>query len=152
MDKLSIANEERAARTNAVQTSSGAFNMTERKEPTFFKFEKEGDTIAGVLASIERVSVGTSSKAANRYTVQDLETGEMSAFLGSYQIDTKLRPTDRGRFIVIRLEGEDSSISRSGRALKKYRVQVSDKTVGEMRASGGSASDTPFITDADIPF
>lgn len=126
------------------------FNMRERKEPTFVTFA-DGDFVEGVLVNVERIEVGEPKKMANRYTVADLDTRELSSFLGSYQIDTKLRPSDKGHFIQVRCEGEDKTVVRSGRAMKKFRVVVSDEAVPAAK-TGNQLEDGTFITDYDIGF
>ena len=119
--------------------------MIERKEPEFIKFA-EGEVVEGILKSIERIQVGTPAKDAIRYTVADVATGELSSFLGCYQIDTKLRRDDLGHYITVRYEGEDSSVRRNGNSMKRFKVFVS-----ELRYNG-QPEDGTFITNEDIGF
>ena len=136
--------------------SSTAFNMQERKEPAFVKFN-EGDVAEGVLLNVERIEIEDSQskakKNALRYTVQDLETGDLSSFLGAYQIDVKLRPVDKGHYISVRYEGEDKTVSRNGNAMKRFKVLVSNASVSEVaKANGIPLADGTFITNDDIPW
>ncbi len=120
-----------------------AFSMKERKEPTFVQFA-DGEMLAGVLVRIDRtqVSNGNGAKApANRYTVRDLESGEMYSFLGTYQIDTKLNVADIGHVIEVRNEGTNPNVQRNGNAMKVFAVRVSEQPFNPAT-----------ITDNDIPF
>lgn len=119
---------------------NGSFNMVERKEPKFVQFGA-GESVAGVLVAIEKAMVG--GKPAARYVVQDIESGELSAFLGTAQINTKLRRTDLGHMIDIRCEGTDRNVVKNGNPMKVFRVLVSDKPCTEAASV--------YITDDDIP-
>jgi hypothetical protein len=125
--------------------ASASFNMRERKEPTFVKFT-EGEVVEGILVNVEQVEVGEPRKKAMRYTVEDMDSHDLSSFLGCYQIDTKLRVTDIGHVIHVRFEGDDNSVTRNGRAMKKFQVSVSEKRVNPKLADG------TFISDDDIGF
>ncbi len=125
------------------QAEKPAFNMVERKDPRFVQFG-DGEMITGVLVSIERIKVN--DKPASRYTVEDLDTKELCAFLGTFQIDAKLRPVDVGHVIEVRCEGTDSNVGRNGNSMKLFKVLVSDRT-----APGWAYDGTP-ITNDDIPF
>jgi hypothetical protein len=138
-----------AQQQRPANTSTGvgaAFEMQERKEPNFIQFA-DGEQLEGVLISIMRMEV--QGKPANKYTLLDPDTNELFAFLGTYMIDTKLRPTDRGRYVRVRCEG-DSDVVRNGRAMKKFYVAVSSKPVTEVL--GAAQSDGTYITNDDIPF
>lgn len=130
-------------------TSDGNTVMRERKEPRFVQFN-EGDVVEGVLLEIERVTIKDKSKgrdsSAIRYTVEEPD-GERCIFLGTYQLNVKLRPTDRGHRVVIRCEGEDASVQRGGHAMKVFDVQVSQAPAGR-----AVPDDHLGITEADIPF
>lgn len=119
---------------------SNALNMEERLEPRFVKFG-DGETVAGVLISIEVAQVN--GKSAARYTVEDLDSGERTCFLGTAQINSKLRKSDVGHAIEVRCEGTDKSVIKNGNAMKLFRVKVSKEKVSD---------DSLLITDADIPF
>ena len=139
-----------APREQRTVEQPAAFNMVERKEPEFVKFT-DGASIEGVLVNIERIDVGTPPKPAIRYTIADLEDAKLRCFLGSYQIDTKLRRGDIGHVIGVRYEGEDRSVSRNGNAMKRFRVFVSEKP-HKAAAQGNQIADGTFITDDDIGF
>lgn len=131
-----------------VGASGAGFNMRERKEPEMIRFN-EGDVFTGILVSIERVEVRDRdtgrSKPCTRYLAEDMESGEPKAFLGSYQLDSKLRVSDIGHVVEIRSEGVDPNIGRNGNGMKRYKVLVSD-----VPAPGWAMNGTR-ITDDDFP-
>jgi hypothetical protein len=127
--------------------SHGAFNMIERKEPALVRFA-EGERLSGVLLLIERIEI--EKKPVTRYIVEDLETGERSQFLGTYQINAKLRTTDVGHVIDVRYEGEDTSIGRDGNSMRRFKVLVSDRRVAGKLAGDDLAG--TLITNDDIGF
>ena len=113
--------------------------MLERKEPRFVQFAV-GEVVNGVLVNMEKVTVN--GKIAIRYTVRE-DDGEFCAFLGTHQLNTKLRPSDRGFYVSIRCEGQDESVQRNGNPMKLFKVLV----------SADKATDASlYITDEDIPF
>lgn len=122
--------------------AADAFDFEERTEPRFLQFG-DGETVTGILASIERIAV--KDKQVTRYTVQDLESGELVSFLGTYQIDTKIRRGDMGHVVDIRCEGSHPDVKRNGNAMKMFRVRVSKRT------APGWAQDGTQITDDDLP-
>jgi hypothetical protein len=126
-----------------------AFNMIERKEPTFVKLA-EGEVIQGVLLRMERIEMGSEKKKVVRYTVHEFDSGHLCSFLGAYQIDSKLTMADIGHVISVRCEGEDRNVRRNGNAMKLYTVLVSEKKFAE---NGNTpVVDSSIITDDDIPF
>jgi hypothetical protein len=135
-----------AARQQKQGGNSQAFDMQERKEPRFIQFG-DGEQVEGILLYISRQEV--QGKPANKYTLLDPDSNEMVAFLGTYMIDTKLRPTDRGHYVRVRCEG-DSDIVRNGRAMKRFYVAVSSKPATAVL--GAPTADGTYITDGDIPF
>ena len=126
-----------------------AFNMQERKDPDFVSFN-DGDTVSGVLLSIERIQVGKEGQpkqAANRYTIQDIEDGRLYSFLGTHQLDTKLFMKDIGHVIDVRCEGTDPNVMRNGNAMKRFKVLVSN-----VPYNGKKTEDGTYITNEDIGF
>lgn len=122
-------------------------DMEERLEPEFLKFVK-GEVIEGVLIQVKRIQVANPDRPdgpknpATRYTCLDDE-GKPFCFLGCYQIDVKLRPTDIGRAIRLTYIGDDTNVGRNGNQMKVFEVMVSKQKAPE---------DMTFITDEDIPF
>ena len=117
--------------------------MRERREPEFVQFTK-GEVVAGELIAMDRVMVGEPKKAATRYTVK-LDNGQLAAFIGTYQIDTKLRTDDLHHRISVEYVGEDVTVKRGGNFMRVFTVLVSEQPVSRPVVDLG-------ITDADIPF
>jgi hypothetical protein len=129
------------------QTERKSLNMVERKEPTLISFA-EGESVQGVLLAIERIEI--EKKPVVRYTVRDVDTRELSSFLGTYQINAKIHPEDVGHIIDVRYEGEDRSVVRNGNALRRFKVLISD--VPAARIGVCTAEDVTFITNDDVGF
>lgn len=117
-----------------IATGAPSVVMEERKEPRFMKFEKPGDNVMGRLLVIEQVEVGETRKPATRFVVEEgvlragyfKADGELVAFLGTYGIDSKLRPSDVQHYISIRYTGSDATVTRNGNAMKVFDVKVSN--------------------------
>lgn len=137
--KTDIRKEYPASQT---QTES-PFNMQERKEPTLIKFG-DGEQVRGVLVAVDQVEV--KGKRVNQYVIEDMDSKERASFLGTYQIDVKLRRSDVGHVVQVVCTGEDRNVQRNGNAMKTFRVLVSD------RKAPGWANDGTPITDDDIAF
>jgi hypothetical protein len=118
--------------------------METREEARFIKFA-QGEVVEGILLSVQPISI--QNKPATRYIVSD-ENGEMVSFLGTYQLNEKLRPADRGHKIIVRCEGEDVNVKRGDNCMKVFDVKVSRELVTKIAPS----SINPEITDGDIPF
>lgn len=127
--------------------------MQERKEPDFISFA-DGEEVTGILLGIDRITLEKTQQTANRYTVQDIDSGDLYAFLGTHQIDMKIKPRDIGHVIQVRCEGVDTSVTRNGNAMKKFKVLVSDKPYRDAAklARGRQLEDGTYITNEDIGF
>jgi len=98
--------------------------MVEAKAPEMIKFTRPGQEVAGVLVNLEPVTVKGDSQTIE-YTLQD-ESGERMTFLGTNDLNKKLRPDYIGHFIGIRYEKDDDSFTRPGQsAAKVFKVFVS---------------------------
>ena len=126
-------------------TAIETYGLKERTEPQFVKFEV-GDVVEGVLTRIDTVEVGDKKQRATRYTVENVNNRDLFSFLGSYQIDVKLRPNDVGHFIQVEYIGDDQQVKRNGNAMKMFKVLVSERPIGNKLADG------TFITNDDVAF
>jgi hypothetical protein len=124
-------------------STNGTPVMELREEPKFVQFST-GDVIEGNLFAMERIRV--KEKLAIRYTVQE-ESGAMLAFIGTHQLNAKLRPTDLAHRVEIRCIGEDTMVKRGDNCMKVFEVRVSKDPVIR-----GAAIDSTEITDDDIHF
>jgi hypothetical protein len=119
-----------------------AVTMVTREEPRFVQFGT-GEIIEGLLVSIDRIQI--KGKGAVRYTVQE-DGGQLVAFLGTYQINTKLHHEDRGHRVSIKCIGEDVMVKRGENCMKVFEVAVSTECI-----QAGAIS-TLEISNDDIPF
>jgi hypothetical protein len=98
--------------------------MTEVKAPEMFQFATQGQTIEGVLLSIESTTV--KDKEAIEYMFQN-ERGERITCLGTADLNKKIHPGHIGHWLVVRYETDDASFQKAGQsAMKKFRVQASE--------------------------
>jgi hypothetical protein len=118
--------------------------METREDPRFVTFNT-GDVIEGILLSIQPIQI--KDKSAVRYIVRE-DSGEMVSFLGTFQINSRIHGTDRGRKVIIRCIGEDVMVKRGDNCMKVFEIQVSKKPVIKMPAPIPGLE----ITDDDIPF
>jgi hypothetical protein len=119
------------------------FNMIERKEPKFVQFA-DGEVIEGMFVAIEKVVVN--GKPVARFTLMDLESRELVSFLGTAQINQKLRSSDLSHLVRIRCEGTSKDVIKNGNGMKLFKVAVSDIPVPKELCGA------VIITNEDIPF
>lgn len=128
-----------------------ATKMIPREEPRFVQF-RTGDLIEGVLAKMEKI--GVRDKVTNqvsytiRYTVTQ-DDGRDVCFLGTHQINSKLRPDDVRHRISVKCAGENTMVKRGDNCMKVFDVMVSAQPVSK---NAPVIEDSGFITDEDIPF
>jgi len=140
--------------------------FTERHDPQFIEFDTEGMTVGGVLMSIEKIDVAKKdndgkplmdgqgqplTQKALRYTLFDLDAerdgkNPLSCFLGTHQINSKIRPTDKGKLMMVRFEGKDNNVQKNGNAMKVFRVFISNLPARKDLVAATQ------ITDEDISF
>lgn len=118
--------------------------MEEREEPTFVEFKAEGEFVSGVLTAIERCTI--KQKPGVRFVVWNEEEGKAYCFLATHQLLSKLRASDRGKYIEVTYIGKDQNVVRNGNAMSKFKVAVEKTVTGKPNAHG------VVVTDEDIPF
>ncbi len=97
--------------------------MQEAKAPDQFQFTKIGQTIAGVLISIEPTTVR--DKQALEYMLVN-ETGDRLTFLGTADLNKKVLPGHIGHWMEIRYDNDDTTFQKPGQsAMKVFKVMVS---------------------------
>jgi hypothetical protein len=84
------------------------------------------------LLSIQPVKV-------NQYLLR-LDSGERVTFLGTYDLNRKIRPEHRGHAFMIHYEGEDNTVATQGSPLRRFKVLVSKER------------ELALKPDDDIPF
>lgn len=100
--------------------------MREIKAPEQFQFTKQGQTVSGVLISIEPALV--KGKQALEYLFQDPENGARFTCLGTNDLDKKLHPGLIGYYVQIRYERDDTSFQKPGQnPMKVFKVDSSEE-------------------------
>ncbi|SRR5579871_369959 len=115
---------------------------TDLTAPELIKWEKPGDTLAGILTSLTAITV--QGKSVQQYTLQ---LGEKRLkFLGTYDILQKLTREHVGCKVRIKYLGEDETVrgGPNNSAMKAFSIQIA--------GTPHSASQSGPITDEDIPF
>jgi hypothetical protein len=119
--------------------------METREEPRFVQFTT-GEIVEGVLMGVQPIQI--KDKRGLRYIVQE-DNGELVSFLGTWQINTKLRPADLGHRVSVKCIGTDTMVQRGDNCMKVFEIKVSKEMVNPGRVVSDSETE---ITDADIPF
>lgn len=98
--------------------------MQEVKAPELFQFTKAGQTLGGILISIEPVEI--KGKQAIEYMFAQGENGQRITCLGTNDLNKKLHPGMIGHWIDIRYERDDASFQKDGQnPMKVFKVLVS---------------------------
>jgi hypothetical protein len=96
--------------------------MQEVKAPEQFQFTKPGQTVEGVLISIEPVEI--KGKPAIEYLFVR-ENGDRFTCLGTNDLNKKLHPGQIGHMLAIRYESDDASFQKQGQSpMKVFKVLV----------------------------
>ena len=92
----------------------------ELKAPEQFQFTKTGQTVEGILVSIEPTIV--KGKEAIEYLFQ-ADDGMRFTCLGTADLNKKIHPGHMGYFLSIRYERDDASFQKPGQsAMKIFKV------------------------------
>lgn len=116
-------------------------DYVEVQGPEQFKFEHVNQQLEGVLLGIERVNVN--DKPTLQYVMRLDENRKLITFLATYDLQRKIRKEHIGHGLMVKYEGEDSSVQTQGNKLRRFKVFVSrqKELVNNLE-----------ITDEDIPF
>jgi hypothetical protein len=101
-------------------TTNTPVELVERTGPEIFKFENPGDCLRGRLITIETTDIG--GKPTLRYIVHDEEEDRLFSFLGTVDLNTKLRPSDISKIVDIRYVGQDSEAGQGKNPIKRFKV------------------------------
>ena len=96
--------------------------LVERAGPEIFRFENPGDYLRGRLITIETTDIG--GKPTLRYIVHDEEEDRLYSFLGTVDLNTKIRPSDASKVVEIRFVGQDSDSAQGKNPIKRFKVLV----------------------------
>jgi hypothetical protein len=123
-------------------------DMETRELPKFIQFN-EGDFVEGIIIGIESCLV--KGKKCTRYTVHPKEGLDVS-FIGTNQLDRKLRVNDLGHFAKIYCKGEDPNVQKGDNRMKLFDVKVSKHVIEGAPLLPVQNQVNPEITEEDIPF
>ena len=96
--------------------------MEERTGAEIFRFENAGDALTGTLLDIEEVEIG--GKQTVSYIFHDEDGGRTVSFLGTVDLNIKLRASDIGKRVQIRYGGKDPQTEAGKNAIKRFKVYV----------------------------
>jgi hypothetical protein len=122
--------------------------METRELPKFIQFTA-GDFVEGIIVGIESALI--KGKNCTRYTVMQNDD-QLVSFIGTNQLDRKLRVNDRGHRISIRCTGEDPNVQKGDNKMKLFDVKVGKSLVKGAPLLAVQNQVNPEITDDDIPF
>jgi hypothetical protein len=106
-----------------MNTQKKAFvEMVERTGPEIFRFEKAGDYLRCRLIEIETADI--SGKPTLRYIVSNEDDGKLCTFLGTVDLNTKIRASDMGKVLEIRYGGLESQSGPGKNPIKRFKVFV----------------------------
>ena len=94
--------------------------LVERTGPQIFRFETPGDYLRGRLINIETTDIG--GKPTLRYVVHDEEEDRVFSFLGTVDLNTKIRSSDVGKILEIRYVGKDTQAEHGKNPIKRFKV------------------------------
>ena len=139
--------------------------MVEVPDPKFVKFEREGDEVTGVYVGAVSVHLAANAERPKGQDVTkhrmlgwdwntNRHTDEVLEFLGTYQLDQKLREKHAGHVVTVKW-AESKEVGR-GNKMKVFRVFVSEDPYNaaatEVRRAAANLEKSLQITDEDIPF
>ena|SRR5256885_10891987 len=96
--------------------------LEERTGPEMFRFETPGDYLRGRLNAIETVDIA--GKPTLRYIVHDEDEGRLFSFLGTVELNKKIRSSDVGKVLEIRYGGTNSETQPGKNPIKLFKVFV----------------------------
>jgi hypothetical protein len=97
--------------------------LVERTGPEIFRFESPGDCLRGQLLNIETADIG--GKPTLRYIVREEEPqGRILSFLGTVDLNTKIRSSDVGKILEVQYLGKDPETDAGKNPIKRFKVFV----------------------------
>jgi hypothetical protein len=94
--------------------------LTERTGPEIFRFDSPGDCLHGRLVNIETVDIG--GKPTLRYVVHETEEDKIYSFLGTVDLNIKIRQSDIGKVLEVHYLGRDSEAQDGRNPIKRFKV------------------------------
>jgi len=112
----------------------GQLLLEEVKTVEVERWLRATDLANGTKAKIKNVMTALFSHAVRwefcgrkptlRYIVQDDEEDRIVSFLGTVDLNTKIRPSDTGKILEIRYEGKDKQTEPGKNPIKRFKVSA----------------------------
>lgn len=123
----------------------------EAKAPELFAFKSVGDTIDGILLSIQKITLKDKdtqkSKEVIEYTIER-EDGRRARLLTSADLSQKISMAHRGGLVSITYLGLDDSIEKNGNKMRRFEVLTEHRDASAPKVNAHGVE----VTDEDIPF
>jgi hypothetical protein len=118
--------------------------MKEREAPILFEFKAPGDFLEGELLSFDKIKITDRETKQLKTVIQyTFACGDKTVkCLGTYDLNTKLRPSDVGLWVEITFKDVDAHKNN----MRIFSVKIEEKP------KSAAFSDGTQITDEDIPF
>jgi hypothetical protein len=117
--------------------------MKERAAPVLFEFKAVGDLLEGELFAVDKIKIKDRDTGQPKIVMQYTfitEGDVVMKCLGTYDLNTKLRPSDVGLFVEICFK--DVDVSKNN--MRIFTVKIEEKR-------SANFADGTQITDEDIP-
>lgn len=118
--------------------------MKERAAPVLFEFKAVGDLLEGELFAVDKIKIKDRDTGQPKFVMQYTfitEGDVVMKCLGTYDLNTKLRPSDVGLWVEICFK----SVDESKNGMRIFSVKIEEKRVATF-------TDGTQITNEDIPF
>ena len=106
---MNLANEKRVS-----------IELEERTGPEIFRFDTPGEYLRGRLINIETTDIG--GKPTLKYIVHEEEEDRLFSFLGTVDLNKKIRSSDIAKILEIRYGGKDPHPEPGKNAIKRFKV------------------------------
>ena len=103
-----------------LSTKHPKVELTERTGPEIFRFDNPGDSLQGRLVTIETVDIG--GKPTIRYVVHETDEDKIYSFLGTVDLNIKIRQSDIGKVLEVRYLGRDTEAQEGRNPIKRFKV------------------------------
>ena len=97
-----------------------SIELEERTGPEIFRFDTPGAYLRGRLINIETTDIG--GKPTLKYIVRDEDEDRLFSFLGTVDLNKKIRSSDIGKILEIHYGGKDSNPEPGKNAIKRFKV------------------------------
>jgi len=107
---------------NSTRPISQQVELVERTGPEIFRFENSGDYLRGRLITIETTDMA--GKPTLRYIVYDEAEERLYSFLGTVDLNIKLRHSDISKIVEVQYVGQDTESQQGKKPIKRFKVFV----------------------------